>query len=324
MKDSWLCRDYQSGDEHQILNLYKEVNNKNMALEYWRWWYTKNPFGNCIIKLMFTDGKLIGHYAVIPMDIVVDNRPLRAVFSLHTMTHPAFQRQGIFTFLAEEVYEKCQSESFSFVYGFPNENSYHGFTNKLGWTGFGKMSSLEKSLDAETKAASTAWNIHEITRFDDRVNVLWNSVKSSYHIIVPRTKDYLNWRFADHPTVEYPRYIITSGSSELSGYIILKVYTKGDVVKGHIVDMLCINDEDVAKSLLHTAYSYFNKKDIHNLSCWMPESCFYTRILREEGFISKEFDVNFGVRTLEKADKSLKDIEQLNNWHLTMSDVDIF
>jgi GNAT superfamily N-acetyltransferase len=324
MKDSWLCRDYQSGDEYQILSLYEEVNNRNMALEYWRWRHAKSPFGKGIIKLVLADGKLIGHYAVTPMDILVDNRPLRAVFSLHTMTHPAFQRQGIFTFLAEEVYKRCQSESFSFAYGFPNENSYHGFTNKLGWTGFGKMSSLEKKLDAKTKAVSKAGNIHEIDRFDDRVNVLWDTVKAGYRVIVPRTKDYLNWRFAEHPTVEYPRYIITSGGSELSGYMVLKVYRNGDLVKGHIVDMLSVDDEHTVKGLLNTAHDYFIERGIENLSCWMPESCFCTRILKQEGFINKEFDVNFGVRIFEKADKSLRSVEQLDNWHLTMSDVDVF
>lgn len=324
MNKAWDCRDYQNGDEHQILKLYEEVNNRKMALDYWRWRYSRNPFGEGIIKLVFADGKLIGHYAVTPMDIMVDNRSLRAVFSLHTMTHPDFQKQGIFTFLAEEVYKKCQSEGFSFVYGFPNENSYHGFTNKLGWTGFGKMSSLEKKLDAKTKAASAAGNIHGVDRFDDRVNVLWNKVKAGYRVIVPRTKDYLNWRFAEHPTIEYPKYVITTGGVELSGYVVLKVYRNGNLVKGHIVDMLSVDDEHTVKSLLNNAYDYFIEKGIGNLSCWMPESCFCTRILKEEGFISKEFDVNFGVRTFEKANESLRSVEQLDNWHLTMSDADIF
>jgi len=324
MNKAWDCRDYQSDDEYQILNLYEEVNNRKMALEYWRWRYSKSPFGKGIIKLVFADGKLIGHYAVTPMDILFNNKPLRAVFSLHTMTHPGFQRRGIFTFLAEEVYKRCQSEGFSFVYGFPNENSYHGFINKLGWMGFGQMSSLEKKLYAMTNATSKDGNVHEIDKFDDRVNVLWNTVKAGYRIIVPRTKDYLNWRFAEHPTIEYPRYIIMSGNSELSGYMILKVYKKGDEAKGHIVDMLSVDDEHTVKSLLNSAYDYFIRKGIGNLSCWIPERCFCARIFREEGFVSKEFDVNFGVRIFEKADKSLKSIEQLDNWHLTMSDVDVF
>ncbi len=324
MNKAWDCRDYQSDDEYQILNLYEEVNNRKMALEYWRWRYSKSPFGKGIIKLVFADGKLIGHYAVTPMDILFNNKPLRAVFSLHTMTHPDFQKQGIFTFLAEEVYKKCQSEGFSFVYGFPNENSYHGFKNKLGWTGFGKMNSLEKHLDAETNSSSKAENIHEIDGFDYRVNVLWDKVKAGYRVIVPRTKDYLNWRFAEHPTIEYPKYIITSADSELSGYMVLKVYRDGNRVKGHIVDMLSVDDEHTVKSLLNTAYDYFTERKIGNLSCWMPENCFCARILKEEGFISKEFDVSFGVRTFKKVEKSLNSVEQLDNWHLTMSDVDVF
>jgi len=324
LKDSWLCRDYKRGDEHQILHLYEEVNNRKMALEYWRWRHAKNPFGESIIKLVFADGKLIGHYAVTPMDIMVDNVPLRAVFSLHTLTHPAFQRQGIFTFLAEEVYKKCQSEDFSFVYGFPNENSYHGFTNRLGWTGSGKMSSLEKKLDPKARTAPKAGNITEIDRFDDRVNVLWNKVRAGYRITVPRTRDYLNWRFVEHPIIEYPMYIVTSGSSDLLGYMVLKMYKDGDLVKGHIVDMLSVDDEHTIRSLIYSAYHYFMGKGIGHLSCWIPEGSLYMPIFRKEGFISKEFDVNFGVRIFKEADESLKNAEQLDKWHLTMSDVDIF
>jgi GNAT superfamily N-acetyltransferase len=324
LKDSWLCRDYKSGDEHQILRLYEEVNKRKMALEYWRWRHARNPFGESIIKLVFADGKLIGHYAVTPVDIMVDNVPLRAVLSLHTLTHPAFQRQGIFTFLAEEVYKKCQSEGFSFVYGFPNENSYHGFTNRLRWTGFGKMSSLEKKLDAKDGATPKARKINEIDRFDDRVNVLWDKVKAGYRVIVPRTNDYLNWRFVEHPIISYPMYTITSGNSELLGYMVLKTYQDGDLMRGHIVDMLSLDDEHTVRSLIDSAHDYFIEKGIGNLSCWMPERCFCSRILKEEGFVNKEFDVNFGVRVFEKADRSMRDIEQLGNWHLTMSDVDIF
>jgi len=323
VKDTWVLRDYQSGDELQILNLYEAVNSRKMPMEYWRWRHDRSPFGRSIIKLIFSNAKLIGHYAVTPMDVMVNNRPLRAVFSLHTLTHPAFQRRGIFTSLAEEVYKECQSEGFSFVYGFPNSNSYNGFTNRLGWTGFGKMSSLERNLDAKARAASEARNINQIGGFDDRVNVLWRKIKSAYPIIVPRTKDYLNWRFLEHPIVEYPMYTITSESSELLGYMVLKVYRDGDLTKGHIVDMLSVDDEHTVRSLVNSAYDYFLERGIGNLSCWMPEGCFCTQILRSEGFVSKEFDVNFGVKIFEKANAALGSIEQLDNWHLTMSDLDV-
>jgi GNAT superfamily N-acetyltransferase len=322
MNGPWVSNDYRRDDEYRILKLYEEVNGRKMSLDYWRWRYTKSPFGRGIMKLVFVDNKLVGQYAVTPVSILVAGRLRRAVFSLHTMTHPDFQKQGIFTFLAEEVYRKCRSDGYGFVYGFPNENSYYGFTAKLGWIGFGKMSSLEKHLNSNQP--SNPENVYEITKFDDRVNVLWDRVKGDYRVIVPRTSDYLNWRFAEHPTVKYAMYVMEAASSELTGYAILKIYERGAEVRGHIIDMLSVNDERVIKGLLHAACNYLVDRGIDNVSCWIPDRCLSARILKSEGFIRKEFDVSFGVRLFEKDDESLKGIEQLDNWHLTMSDVDVF
>ena len=118
MKDSWICRDYYPGDESQILTLYKEVNNEEMTLAYWTWKFAKNPSGKAVMKLMFDNNKLIGLYAVIPMNLQVQKKLVKSALSVNTMTHPDYERQGIFTRLAEEVYEKCQREDFKFVYGF--------------------------------------------------------------------------------------------------------------------------------------------------------------------------------------------------------------
>lgn len=323
LKDSWLCRDYRRGDERQILNLYEEVNGRKMAPEYWRWWYIENPSGRGIIKLLFDGGKLIGQYAVAPVNLIVDGRPRKAVFSLHTMTHPDFQKQGIMTFLAEEVYKKCQSEGFKLVYGFPNENIYHTRITRLGWTGFGKMRSWEKELDVKSRVPPKARNVFAVSRFDEEVDTLWEKVKPESCVIVPRTGEYLNWRFTRHPLIEYPKYVITAGGGELSGYMVLKVYRDGELVKGHIVDILTIEHAPVVRGLLDSAYRHFIKKRIDNLSCWAPEKAFCTKILEEEGFVNKEFDVNFGVRTFDKTDESLKSVGRLENWHLMMGDIDV-
>ena len=158
------------------------------------------------------------------------------------------------------------------------------------------------------------------------MNSLWGKVKAGYCVIVPRTKDFLNWRFAEHPTVRYAKFTIQDANDQILGYLILKIYTKEDEIKGHIVDMLCINNRDVVKSLLECSYDYFIKKGIKNLSCWMPDDCFYTQIVKEDGFVTEEFETYFGVRSFDfyKEDKLLRNVEQANNWHLTMGDSDIF
>ena len=324
MKDSWICRDYQNGDEYEILTLYQQVNNREMTLEHWKWKFAKNPFGEAVIKLMFDDKKLVGHYAVTPINVQVQNRLVKAVFSLNTMVHPDYRGGVIFAYLGKETYKVCEQKGAKFVYGFPNRNSYLPLIRKLGWVGCGKMSILQKELEGKASVASKATNIYEIDKFDTKVNSLWDKVKASYRVIVPRTKDFLNWRFTEHPTIEYSKYIITNNDNEILGYLILKIYTKGDEIKGHIVDMLCINNSDVVKSLLDYSYDYFNKKGIRNLSCWMPDSCFCTQVIKEDGFVTNEFETYFGVRIFDKEAKLLRNnVGQLDSWHLTMGDSDV-
>ena len=139
-----ISRDYNSGDEYRILDLFKQVFQREMGLNFWRWRFLENPFGKAIIKLSFDRDILIGHYAVIPMDVQVQGETIKAVFSMTTMTHPEYSGKGIFTCLAEDNYRLCQDKGFNFVYGFPNRNSHQGFVRKLKWQDLGKLAILEK------------------------------------------------------------------------------------------------------------------------------------------------------------------------------------
>jgi hypothetical protein len=105
----------------------------------------------------------------------------------------------------------------------------------------------------------------------------------------------------------------------------LKIYRSEDEIKGHIVDMLSISDKQVVRELLECAYSDFLEQGIADISCWCPKNRFYSDILREEGFsMTKMKGTFFGVRILDKGDKSLNAVENMSNWHLTMGDSDVF
>ena len=325
MKESWVCKDYETGDEQQILRLFADVFQREMSLTFWKWRFIENPFVRGIIKLLFDVNKLIGHYAVIPMEVQVQGEPLKAVFSMSTMTHPDYGGQGIFTYLAEEVYRLCQDRGFRFVYGFPNTNSYAGFTHKLRWHCMGKMTILEKRLRGPIgeRPPRGRFTIKEVERFDNVINLLWDKVKRDYHIIVPRTEGFMNWRFVENPEVGYKKFIIYD-NDDILGYIILKIYAGGDVKKGHIVDMLGTGNEDAVKIMLQSSYDYFLERDIYDISCWIPGESFYSSILKGEGFIRGETETYFGVRVFNEADSLDKITQQHGNWFITMGDSDVF
>jgi len=100
----------------------------------WRWFYIDNPVGDPYVSLFYEDGKLLGHYAVLPTRLSFRGKSFVAYRSMTTMVHPDGRGKGLFTELAKRVYSMLESDGASMVYGFPNANSAPGFIRNLGWT----------------------------------------------------------------------------------------------------------------------------------------------------------------------------------------------
>jgi GNAT superfamily N-acetyltransferase len=324
MDPRWTYRNYKNGDELLILRLFKQVFGQEISLAFWRWRFEENPYGKGIIKLMFDVDKLIGQYAVVPVSVQVADSPVKAVFSMTTMTHPDYSGRGIFTFLAQEVYRTCAQQGFSFAYGFPNDNSYPGFTQKLKWKGLGKTVTLQKSLPEKFDKQSIEADIKNVERFDETVDLLWEKVKSEYPVAVPRVEKYLNWRFSRNPDVRYQKYVISERPGQIAGYVVLKEYVRGDEKIGHIVDMLSVSSDDVIRMLVRHACTYFISRRISHVSGWFPVSSRYCRVMEEEGFEAVRPGQNFGVRMFDKAGGLAGAVGLMDNWYLTMSDSDVF
>jgi hypothetical protein len=75
----------------------------------------------------------VAFYGVIPCYLCCDGNLLLAAQSADTMTHPLFRNQGLFVQLAEMTMALCKQQELRFLFGFPNQHSLPGFTNKLGW-----------------------------------------------------------------------------------------------------------------------------------------------------------------------------------------------
>lgn len=73
-------------------------------------------------------------YGVYSCQMILDGKVYSAVQSGDTMTHKNHTGKGLFIKLASLTYELCSKLNISFVFGFPNYNSYPGFVKKLNWT----------------------------------------------------------------------------------------------------------------------------------------------------------------------------------------------
>lgn len=78
-------------------------------------------------------GEPAAFYGVYAYKIEYKGELYLACQSGDTMTHPKHTGKGLFTILAKLTYVLAQEQGVKFVFGFPNDNSYHGFTKKLEW-----------------------------------------------------------------------------------------------------------------------------------------------------------------------------------------------
>lgn len=278
-----------------------------------------------MVKLLFDDDLLIGHYAAVPVDLSVGGKQMRAIHSLDTMVHPDYRGRGIFTFLADMVYRESSRTGYHLVYGFPNKNSYHGFVSKLGWLGFGNINAFvaeSRSLRRRSSSTESARSVLRLNEFDSSADLLWERCKEREKVAVNRTSRYLNWRYVMKPEVDYQIYGLFSSIGELKAYAVTKVYGRNGILLGHIVDILC-DDYDHVPALLQTCYSHLLDEQVTRITCWANASSPVGRQLKFDGFKREMTETYFGAKPLVVM-PGISLIGSYENWHITMGDSDVF
>lgn len=123
-----------------LKDLYKQCFNINTELINLSKKYNTRIFGKENIGfLAFNNNEPAAYYGVFPIIMHYNNNNLLVAQSGDTMTSPKHQKKGLFILLANETYKLAKEEKIEFVFGFPNENSYPGFKNKLNWIFTGNM-----------------------------------------------------------------------------------------------------------------------------------------------------------------------------------------
>ena len=118
----------------RLVYLYKEVFNQKITVNFLLQKYDTKIFGTEFIGFIaLTQSNLpMAFYGVIPCLVQWEGKVILAAQSSDTMTHPNFQRQGLFHTLAMKTYALAKENGIQFIFGFPNQNSYPGFV-KLQW-----------------------------------------------------------------------------------------------------------------------------------------------------------------------------------------------
>ncbi len=75
----------------------------------------------------------VAYFGVIPCFIQYNDQIVLAAQAADAMTLFQYRYRGFFIELAKKTFDLCRTAGIQLVFGFPNQNSYHGLVHKLGW-----------------------------------------------------------------------------------------------------------------------------------------------------------------------------------------------
>ena len=118
-----------------MATLHSRVYSTSVSEEYFKKKYNTVYTGIENVGFLAYDkrNEPVAYYGVIPCFIRSGNELILAAQSADTMTHPQHRYKGMFVELSNMTFDLCKSLNIRLVFGFPNQNSYHGAVTKLGW-----------------------------------------------------------------------------------------------------------------------------------------------------------------------------------------------
>ena len=219
-------------------------------------------------------------YIVVKRIVKFQQMKILAAQSLDTLTDFESRGKGYFIKCAASNYKLIQDHGVDFIFGFPNKNSFGGFTSKLGWRSLDPVPFLflplnfnyfihkifflkiikfpnfffRKKINVDSEVI-----IRKVKYFTIEYDSLWNKFSKNIQISVVRDSEYLNWRYIDNPNEQY---LIYSAAYDdiLAGFIVINIKNKHGGKIGYVMELIfdpsCPN---IASSLL----SYIQKQPYH-------------------------------------------------------------
>jgi hypothetical protein len=312
-------KDYQKGDENKILALFLEAFKKPMAMDYWRWRFADNPTKKIMIKLMWDNDVLAGHYAVSPLYMNVGGENVLSSLSMATMTHPNYAGRGIFSDLAENLYnEEANNKGLSSVWGYPNNNSHYAFIKNLKWVNLEQVPNF--SLKIERLKKSSTELVKQTPSFQPNHVAAYKKSTSNFGVKVEKDVDYLNWRYIKNPSNKYQIFDYNEG--DLSYYAVIKLYPlSNSAYEMDLVELCFPPNYELLLQLFNDILKYNGTISITKINSWIPLNHPLHIHMEKIGFVHDLPVTYSGVRVMNEKFNQMKNPVE---WFYCMGDSDVY
>jgi GNAT superfamily N-acetyltransferase len=333
-------------------------------IDYWRWKYKGNPEHGSSITVGEAGGRIVGcHHRIILRAKVMDDI-LLAGTAVDFAVHPDHRGRGLSNRISEandEIVTKSGVKMDYWItsnplliksYSSSKDPSKHRprFPHKIvnltrirnidrqlsempvpnSWVkriGFYALSARNKAGSIlQPRQTRTGFTLARATRFDDRIDALWERVKDSHDFIVERRKDYLNWRYCDKRAGDFAVAQAEDGAGAVPGYAAFRINRFiATYPVGYIVDLLTLPGRlDVADALAEEATRFFDGAGVNIVNAQVVKGHPHEGVLSRYGFLDSQIDINLFYQ--ENADATrMKEIANSppERIHLTWGDHDV-
>jgi GNAT superfamily N-acetyltransferase len=236
-------RPFRAEDEAAVLDLLHAALGPGPIGErtpdFFSWKHRRSPFGRSLMLVAEDDGRVVGLRAFLRWRFRAGERTVAAVRAVDTATHPGYRRRGVFSRLTTEALEALDGEA-EFVFNTPNPSSLPGYL-KLGWRKVGRVPVRvraghfwRRSMSAPPAAAV----------LDESLAPLLNRTSPpNGRLATPRNLDYLRWRYASAPRLDY------RAVREEGGLAVFRVRRRGRLREAAIAELLAV-DREVERRLV--------------------------------------------------------------------------
>jgi len=337
-------------EKKEILDLTKktfgdvEISNSS----YFDWQYRNNPNGKAIILLAQDDSNnnvIVGTNTIIPTRLLIEQEEILSSLACNVQVDPDYQKKGIFSKLLSSMSLVAKKKEISSLFAIPNENSFGSFINegsseiiqlpllvrpiKFSRYFNSPFSKILKIFEIFWKIKTPLNNVEEFDGNFQNFEKLLHKISKRVSIIQNRNKEYLKWRYLDHPTRKYQIYVLKQNNI-LIGYIIIKIHFLNNKKIGVILDYIVDSNalEESLKSLIEKALFYFWKNDVSVAISTCRSGLLEYKLLRQQGFFNipsflKPEPLHFIIRLFDSNEK-LKKLKKFDNWFFTFGDYDVF
>ncbi len=330
------CRFYRDGDAPAILRVlqasftsWPRVDISCSPLDHLRWKLASHPIASTFTPVAEHDGEIAGVRLVMVREVIFYGAPLLAYQAADISVAPSCRERGLLNRLVDIDYRgldgRVAVQTFDLKLAY---ESGHPAVLRLQETIPGifplgnQLEALSRPNPGSPAPAPriSTLAIRNVDAFDDRVDVLWRNASTAFDLICSRTKDVVNWRYADRRA---GRFDITI--AEHDGVLLGYVVTRCSRGRGYIADLLVLPGRlDVASILVDHALVSLQPHPLERIECWLPARHPYQELLRCAGFTARDSRLRLNCRPCIKTAQELELLRDPNvRVHFTAGDTDL-